>query len=274
MYELKGSGGLWRFVGLATTVPGIVFLFLPLALILWMSFFSDAILVFPPTTYSTEWYVAAAQQKSFVDGFVLSLQVAILATAIAVSLGAAASVFAARRPTGQRAAILAVLTSPLIVPAIALGTAIYLVLVEIEVASGVRLAGNFAGLVLAHSLIALPWVVRLLTAALLALDNHVEEAAVSLGAHPVKAFLRVTVLSLRPALIAASLFGFVTSFGNLEMSLFLVSPGAVTLPIATLQYLEWRLDPTVAAAAVLQVLIVVAAMFLTSRFVRLSTVVA
>jgi putative spermidine/putrescine transport system permease protein len=73
--------------------------------------------------------------------------------------------------------------------------------------------------------------------------------------------------------VAAALFGFVMSFGNLEMSLFLVAPGQTTLPIAILQYLEWKIDPTVAAVSVLQILLIGAAMIVTDRYVKLSRVV-
>ena len=78
---------------------------------------------------------------------------------------------------------------------------------------------------------------------------------------------------IRPGIVAASLFGFVTSFGNLEMSLFLVGPGRTTLPIAILQYLEWKIDPTVAAASLIQIVLICVAMIVTDRYVKLSRVV-
>ena len=74
-------------------------------------------------------------------------------------------------------------------------------------------------------------------------------------------------------MIAAAMFGFISSFGNLEMSLFLVGPGRTTLPIAILQYLEWKIDPTIAAVSVLQIILIAGAMLLTDRFVKISRVV-
>ena len=73
--------------------------------------------------------------------------------------------------------------------------------------------------------------------------------------------------------MAGALFGFVTSFGNLEVSLFLVGPGNTTLPIAILQYLEWKIDPTVAAVSLVQITLIGVAMLVTDRFVKLSRVV-
>jgi len=83
----------------------------------------------------------------------------------------------------------------------------------------------------------------------------------------------VTLPAIRPGVVAAALFAFVASFGNLEMSLFIVGPGRTTLPIAILQYLEWKIDPTIAAVSVLQIILIGAAMLVTDRFVRISRVV-
>ncbi len=129
------------------------------------------------------------------------------------------------------------------------------------------------GLIGGHTLIVIPWVVRLITASLAGFDRAIEEAALNLGATPWTAFFRITLPSIRPGIVAGSLFGFVTSFGNLEMSLFLLSPGMTTLPIAILQYLEWRLDPTIAAVSVMQITLIAAAMIVTDRYVKLARVV-
>jgi len=105
------------------------------------------------------------------------------------------------------------------------------------------------------------------------MDQAVEEAAQSLGANRLTTFWRITLPAIWPGIVAAALFGFVASFGNLEMSLYLVGPGRTTLPIAILQYLEWKIDPTIAAVSVLQMLFIGAAMLLTDRFVNISRVV-
>jgi len=111
------------------------------------------------------------------------------------------------------------------------------------------------------------------TASLAGLDRSIEEAAQSLGANRFTTFRRVTLPAIRPGVVAAALFGFVSSFGNLEMSLFLVGPGRTTLPIAILQYLEWKIDPTIAAVSVLQIGLIATAMLITDRFVKISRVV-
>jgi putative spermidine/putrescine transport system permease protein len=162
---------------------------------------------------------------------------------------------------------------PLVVPGVVMGTAIYVFQIETEIATGLPILGSLGGLIAGHTLIVIPWTVRLVTASLAGLDRAAEEAAQSLGANQWTTFFRVTLPAIRPGVVAGALFGFVTSFGNLEMSLFLVGPGRITLPIAILQYLEWKIDPTVAAVSVLQILLIAGAMIITDRYVKLARVV-
>ena len=121
-------------------------------------------------------------------------------------------------------------------------------------------------------MITIPWTARLLTASLAGFDRSLEEAAQNLGATPVKAFLKVTLPVIKPGIVAAALFSFIISFGNLEMTLFLVAPGQTTLPIAILQYLEWRIDPTIAAVSLLQIALIAGGMLITDRYVKLTRV--
>jgi putative spermidine/putrescine transport system permease protein len=145
--------------------------------------------------------------------------------------------------------------------------------VEAEIHTGIPILGSLGGLIAGHVLVVIPWAVRLITASLAGFDRTIEEAAQSLGADRWTTFRRITLPSILPGIVAAALFGFVSSFGNLEMSLFLVGPGRTTLPIAILQYLEWKIDPTIAAVSVLQILLIAGAMLITDRFVRISRVV-
>ena len=128
-------------------------------------------------------------------------------------------------------------------------------------------------MVAGHVVIVIPWVVRLVTASLSGVDRATEEAAQNLGANQWITFWRITLPAIRPGIVAGALFGFVTSFGNLEMSLFLVGPGRTTLPIVILQYLEWKIDPTIAAVSVVQIALIATAMLVTDRYVKVARVV-
>ncbi len=249
------------------------FILLPLFFVIWLAFFRQEIPSFPPEGYSLKWFAAVPGQKPFVDGFVLSLQVGVLATLAGLALGVPASLALVRHRITLGPAVNTLLLLPLVMPGIVLGTALYVFQIETEIATGWPLLGSLWGLVAAHTLVVIPWVVRLVTASLVGFDRTIEEAAQNLGANPWTTFWRVTLPSIRPGIVAAGLFGFVTSFGNLEMSLFLVGPGRTTLPIAILQYLEWKIDPTVAAASVIQIALIAGAMIVTDRFVKLSRVV-
>lgn len=257
--------------GVASLALG--FILMPLFFVTWLAFFKQEIPSFPPEGYSLKWFAAVANQKNFVEGFKLSMQVGIMSTCIGLLLGVPASLALVRNQFVAKGALNTLLLAPLVVPGVVLGTSLYVFQIETEIATGLPFLGSFWGLVAGHTLVVIPWIVRLVTANLEGSDRTIEEAAQNLGANPWVTFYRVTLPSIRPGIVAGALFGFVTSFGNLEMSLFLVGPGRTTLPIAILQYLEWKIDPTVAAASVIQIVLIGAAMLITDRYVKLSRVV-
>ncbi|MGL4637259.1 MAG: ABC transporter permease [Beijerinckiaceae bacterium] len=269
----------WRRRLLAiVALAALAFILSPIVFVVWLSFFAQEIPSFPPQGYSLRWFGAVFEHRQFVQGFMTSLQVGLLATAIGLALGVPAALVLARRDGRITRNIGHMLMLPLVVPGVVLGTALYIFHVEAEILAygqGYNLAviGSLGGLIAAHVLIVIPWTVRLVLASLAGLDRSIEEAALNLGATPWTSFRRVTLPMIRPGIVAAALFGFVMSFGNLEMSLFLVGPGRTTLPIAILQYLEWKLDPTIAAVSVYQMIIIAAALLITDRFVRLARVV-
>jgi putative spermidine/putrescine transport system permease protein len=263
--------GRWAFNGAAGSV--LCFILLPLVFVAWLAFFRQEIPSFPPDGYSLKWFAAIWTNPKFFDGFLLSLQVAVTAMLVGLVLGVPAALCLARFRFAGREPLNSLLLLPLVVPGIVLGTSIYVFHVEVTIWTELPVLGSIAGLVAGHILLVIPWCVRLVTASLAGFDRSIEEAAQSLGATPLNTFFRITLPVIRPGIVAAALFGFVVSFGNLEMTLFLVGAGRTTLPIAILQYLEWRIDPTIAAVSVLQITLIATAMIVTDRFVKLSRVV-
>ncbi len=266
---LKGAAGL-----------AFAFMLLPLALVIWLSFFRGEIIVFPPEGYSLRWFASILEKRQFVDGFVTSLQVGLFAMAGGLVLGIPASFALARTVFRGQEALNTLLLLPLVVPGIVIGTSLYIYFVELEIFASehqfgfeLQMNASLPGLALAHIMITIPWVVKLIVANLLGVKREIEEAAMTLGANRWRTLTRVTLPLIRPGVVAAALFSFVVSFSNLEISLFLVGPGRLTLPIAIMQYLEWKLDPSIAAVSVVQIAIVAAGMLITDRFVRLSQVV-
>jgi putative spermidine/putrescine transport system permease protein len=257
----------------AVVAVTFVVILAPLVLVVWLSFFSNEILALPPTGYSLRWYQSIGAQPQFIAGFRLSAVVAVMSAAAALILTVPAAFALTRSNLPGREVMLHALMSPLIVPAIVVGAALYMGLVELEVQTGLPVTGTALGFAAGHLLLGIPWSLRLIVANLASVDRSVEEAALSLGATPLTTALKVTLPLIWPGVVAAALFSFVVSFGNIEVSLFLVQPGSTTLPIAILQYLEWKIDPTVAAASSLQILLIAAALLVTDRFVNLAKVV-
>jgi len=263
--------GGWMLRGAATFA--MLYILTPLIFVTWLSFFWQEIPSFPPEGYSLRWYAAIASNDRFVSGFLLSLQLGVIATAIGLMVGVPAALCLSRFRFTGREALSSLMLLPLMVPGIVLGMALYVSHVELEIATGWPILGSLGGLVAGHVLVVIPWTVRLVTASLAGFDRTLEEAAQNLGADRWTTFRRITLPSILPGVVAAAMFGFVSSFGNLEMSLFLVGPGRTTLPIAILQYLEWKIDPTIAAVSVVQILLIGGAMLMTDRFVKISRVV-
>lgn len=261
-WALNGAAGI-----------ALAYILMPLAFVTWLAFFRQEIPSFPPEGYSLRWFAAILDQPKFVEGFRMSFQVGVLATALGLVLGVPAALAVVRGRFRLRPTLAQLLMMPLIVPGVVLGTAMYVFEVEAENGLDVDVLGTFYALVAGHTVIVIPWVVRLVTASLAGVDRSIEEAAQNLGANAFVTFRRITLPAIRPGIVAGGLFAFVTSFGNLEMSLFLVGPGRTTLPIVVLQYLEWKIDPTIAAVSVVQILLIAIAMLITDRYVKLARVV-
>lgn len=263
--------GRWLLKGGAAIA--FLYILLPLIFITWLSFYRQEIPSFPPEGYSTRWYSQAIQDDRFIDAFILSAQLGVIATAIGLAVAIPAAVGLSRFEFRGHGFVGNLLLMPLIIPGIVLGIAIYVFQTEIEIRTSLPILGSFASLVWGHVLLVIPWAFRLITASLAGFDRTLEEAAQNLGANRFTTFRRITLPAVLPGIVAGAMFGFVASFGNLEMSLFLVGPGQLTLPIAILQYLQWKIDPTIASISVLQIAIIAIAMLVTDRFVKISRVV-
>ncbi|MDH7808694.1 putative spermidine/putrescine transport system permease protein [Rhizobium sp. AN67] len=276
MPMIKGSTlpektGRWFVISVNLMALGLMLL--PLILVCWLSVISNEILSLPVEGYSLHWYQEAFRQPQFLDGFILSLVVAAFAAAAGLAVSIPAAIIIVRRAFRGRSAILQLLMSPLTVPAIVIGASLYITVVEIEIATGLPLSGSVGVFVMGHVLLTIPWCTRLLVASLEGANLSVEEAAASLGDTPAGIIWRITLPLIRPGIFAAAVFSLVVSFGNLEVSIFLASPGQVTLPVAMMQYLEWKIDPTIASVSVLQVAFVATALIVSNRFVNISRIV-
>lgn len=235
---------LWTVVGLT-----IIFILAPLLVVVASSLTSTGYLTFPPEGISFEWYTALLDNEDFIAAFFTSLRLAVFVTLISVTTGVLASYAISRHPGRFSNLLEQVFLSPLMLPAVIFGLGLLFVLS----ASGWN--GTFSGGLLAHSIIASPFVVRSSLAGFRAMDTSLEDAARSLGAGPLRSFLTVTLPAVTGSVASGAVFAFVISFDEAVVTLFLVGPDFETLPVSIFTYVQYSNDPTVAAASSVLVLI-------------------
>jgi putative spermidine/putrescine transport system permease protein len=263
------SGG--RSLLIIPVVLAFFLILVPVALVFWISFFSTSFLAFPPPGYSLHWYRELLYRTSFVDAAALSLEIALISTVISVFTGLAASLALVRLRRG-RELLQTFYLSPLTVPTIVTGIAIYVTFTQMERLFHLDLVPSMWLMTLGHVMVLIPTSIRLITSGLMGVNQSLEEAALNLGASRFQAFVRVVFPQIRPTIMAATIFAFIGSFGNLEISLMLVSPGHNMLPMETLNYVLWNMDPTIAALSSVQVVFIVILLFVVNRLVGLSVV--
>ena len=257
---------------------GLVFFFLiaPLFVILPLSFnaeqyihFSAKMLALDPEGFSLRWYEDMIYGTKNPWGLATknSLIIAFFATIGSTILGTVAALGLSSRYMPYKAAFMALLISPMIVPLIISGTAIFFFMAK------VGLAATHTGIILSHIILGTPFVVITVTATLTGFDHSVTRAAASLGSNPVNTFMKITLPLIIPGVISGALFAFVTSFDEVVVVLFLAGLENTTIPIQMWVGLREQLSPTIMAVAtcliVMSTLILVSAELLRRRSERL-----
>ncbi len=253
-----------KAIGAAVLVVVLLFLLGPFVLIALAGLSAGDTLAFPPQGLSLRWIAAVFEMDGFRASFWLSLQLAIGATAIALALGIPAAYALVRfsLPGGEwlRSLVLA----PVIVPGIIAGLALMrhaVVPLNVPVVWA---------LMVAHVILVLPYAVRVVTASLAHLRVDVEEAAVLLGASRTQTFFKIVLPNIGQGVVAAFILGFVTSFNQVPVSLFLTGPGISTLPVDMLGAMEFVYDPSIAAISTLLALMSMAVVLVAERLLGLS----
>jgi len=231
------------------TFAVILFVISPLLVVIPVSLTSNNVLSFPPQGFSFKWYEKIADRPEFIDSFIFSIELAVITAVCATLIGTIAALALHKYDFRGRRLINALLLSPLTIPSLIIGIAALLFFTRIS------LAGTFWGLLATHLLISVPFVVRLTLTGLSSYDYTLERAAYILGAKPGHVFRDITLPLLKPALISGFIFSFLTSFDNVTVSLFMVSPSMTTLPLAIFSYMQETLDPLVASISTVVILL-------------------
>lgn len=215
---------------------------LPIIVVIAGSFTGGETIDFPPEGLSLRWYVALWNSREFVESAVTSLIVASSVCVISGITGGLAGLALAKARFRGRTAVEALLTAPLAVPAVAIGIALAIYL------SSTHVTGTRTGLVIAHTVLALPFVLRMVRANLVGYSWNVENAAANLGANGWRVFWHVTLPLMRPGILGGMIFAFIVSFDEVVIALLLSGPGAMTLPARIFNYLDQSPGPIVLAA--------------------------
>ena len=239
------------------------FLLLPLVVVVAAAFNAGNYFTFPPQGFSLKWFANFFQRREFMQALWLSTELGFWTAALSTVVGTMAAIVLVRSRFRGRDLLNAYVTSPLLLPQILTGVAL------LQYLSLVGLAQSYWSLLIGHVVVTTPYVVRTVSATLYNFDMALEEAAQSLGASPVRAFLEVTLGIIKPGVVAGAILAFAISFDNFTISLFLTSPKLTPLPIELFAYLKYSFDPTAAAASAVAIGITLGLMLLIARVVGL-----
>ena len=242
----------------------VALLLLPTLVVVIVSFTSGFSLRFPPTGYSLRWYAALLDAWQLHFAATNSFKIALWTTALSVLLGVAAALAVARSETLMARILDSFFMSPLVLPALAFGIAalMYFTVIGLLVSP--------LTLVIGHTVVCVPFVVRTTVAALAQMNASLLESSASLGASTLYSFRRVTLPLIRPGILAGAFIAFMSSFDNVPVSLFLRDARTDMLPIRMWQDLEGRLDVTIAAVSGVLIALTVLALVVMERVAGLS----
>lgn len=239
------------FVRNVTTIAALTtlaFLALPLVVLIGVSLTTTEYLAFPPVGFTLKWYQVVITNSTYMSSFATSTLLAGCATLLAVILAVPAALVIARHRFPGRDAFAFVLMSPLVLPHIVLGAAL------LQYGSAIGLVRSFAALLVGHVVIVVPFILRTVLPLLSQEQQTLEEASRDLGANPITTFFLVTLPLIRSGLFSGSIFAFITSFINVELSIFNTTATLNTIPVHLFNYVQYSVDPSIAAVSAVTII--------------------
>lgn len=231
---------LWLY---AVAALVLIFLVLPTLIVIPMSFSASQYLEFPPREWSLRWYRGYFDSGTWMQATATSLKAGALTVLVATPLGTMAAYGLLLSRFRWARAVTTLLLAPLVVPIILIGIGVFYVFVKLQ------LVNTLSGLVLAHSMLAVPVVTMVVSSALQTFDLSQEQVARSLGATRLQAFLKVTLPQIRFSVLSAAVLAFLTSFDEIIVSLFISGGSNSTLTRNMFTSLRDQIDPTIAAVS-------------------------
>ena len=261
------SQRLWHYAYLAICAVVLFFLVAPLIVVIPLSFskspflhFTPEFLRLDPEAFSLRWYrimigdcsapdITTVCSDRWKDGARNSLFIAIFATFFATTLGTLASLALSRVYTPFRRTLMAVMISPLIVPLIITASGMFMFFAKFQ------LVATFTGMIIAHTVLGIPFVVITVTATLISFDHNLTRAASGLGGTPFYNFFKIQVPLITPGVVAGALFAFITSFDEVVIVLFIGSQNQITLPRQMWAGIRQEISPTILSVATILVIL-------------------
>ncbi|MER9726975.1 MULTISPECIES: ABC transporter permease [unclassified Mesorhizobium] len=247
---------VWYYLHRLICGAVLLFLIAPIFAIIPLSFNSVPFFTYPMPAFSFRWYEEFFLTDRWQSALYNSIFIAVSVTILSTALGTLAALGLSRPKFPWRTVVMSLLISPMIVPVVIIAVGVYFFYAD------VGLLNTFTGLILAHTMLATPFVVITVTATLTGFDHSLTRAAAGLGATPVTIFFKVTLPLILPGVISGSLFAFGTSFDETVVALFVAGPDQRTLPKVMFSGIREQISPTILAAAT--VLILFAAIMLTT----------
>ncbi|PHI30083.1 ABC transporter permease [Budvicia aquatica] len=239
------------------------YLLLPILVIMGTSFTSSSFLAFPPQGWSLDWYRQVLNDPSYMAAFTTSSLLALTATVIALLLSIPAALALARYEFFGKGALLAALSSPLVFPHIVLGAAL------LQFGGYFGLTRSFLALLIGHTIIISPFILRSVLPMFTPEQRTLEDASNDLGGTSWVTFFLVVLPRIRAGIISGSIFAFIASWINVELSIFNTTPALNTIPVKLFNYVQYSVDPTIAAACGATIGVVVIVIVLLDLFIGL-----
>ena len=239
------SGTWWTIARAVVCALVVIYLIAPMIIVLIISFSSAPFLTFPPPGFSLQWFRKLFGHAAWQDALLTSLQIMLPTGIIATVLGTAAAVGIARGRFPGASIVSSLLMAPVVVPVIITAAAMF------GVFRGFGLYGTLTGLILAHTVLTIPYVLTTVLASLHMVDEQLEQAALTLGATRWSAFWHVIFPLILPALLSGFLFAMIISFDELVVSLFISSPALRPVTVQMWSDIRGDIDPTISAIGTL-----------------------
>ena len=238
-----------RFLIRLIALAALAYLVLPLVVIIGTSLTETSYLAFPPQGLTLKWFSVVFEDPSYVSAFVTSTLLALAATALAMVLAVPAALALARYVFTGREIISATLLSPLVLPYVVLGAAL------LQYGSAIGLVRSFEALLVGHVVIIMPFVLRSVLPLLTPEQRALEEASMDLGATPVATFFLVVLPQIRGGLVSGGLLAFISSWINVELSIFNTTAALNTIPVKMFNYVQYTIDPSIAAVSAITIVV-------------------